>query len=421
MIPDRPSLDWEHFSQNTFFKQTVDAGSDVMVIGLSKAGKTSLLQQFEDRKIITIECSIFKLSSTIQGELLSQLSVICLPRWKKESPRQLDAFISAIEAACEPLISLTIVFHDCEKFFQNSSEEFTEFFIRYTSFVNVLDQSGLQLQTFALSRLDLPLPYVKFQLPYPDDNNLKAHLIRHIQSQQFKNEIKQENTQLIRVAIRCLAFNLLFSSFEALEIVMTKLIRILDCEGDAFPEESQLFLRCEALFYRNPKLIYAQKRKLLELISREDSGPSLSSRSPLGLSPLCCCLLIAIHLCILYKPSMDMAVMGNSKKNSKSMNFQGKSPLNSKPLKFARLWRILNLAQMVMKFSSDNIHLENRRIFHSSEFFGCLDFLDNVGLVECFAKTRFDKSYRLRCDELFIEDIMRVLGLTNDLYMPNRI
>lgn len=398
------------------FSSLLAAGADVLLVGGPSSGKRTMLSACGVTNSFVVNCALFKTVQSVQRDLLFHLTESYFPDQRSSPPRTFAAMIELVEFACDSLPDICVVFRDCEQFFAKATREFHTFFQRHDSFMDALHARGLRVQTVVMSKKDLPLPYLKCRLPYPTTTAVKARLSRFFEDKLSRRDDASVLRPIItRLVGRCAAFGIVFGTFDAFQQVAAKLLHacaldfVNGCEDPLRADSNSIFLRCESLLYRYPRLAFESKRRLLTLMGSEKVSSPVTP--PFGLSPICGCLLLAMHACTRIRPSRDLAVMGEMKSG-----YNGRGGLlNDRPMRSVRLWRVLSMAQLVMKMASEHTGLEFRRLFHSNEFFSCLNFLVEAGLVEAFGRTRFDKGFRLRCEGVVITAVAQSLGFKDEI------
>ena len=447
LLRELRSHNWAHFEDGECFCALLESGADVLLVGHPGAGKRKLIDDIKLDQGITIECAILQSSSGVQQELLRHLHQLVPDAGPKACPRSFEAAIRHYGmdsmAAARPRPPphrkrIPVIFYNADRYFRHNASDFRTFFANYLSFAHTALYSSFALQTVVLSRTDLPLPFPRCLLTYPTDGQLQqftsqraGHLYHTMPGRP-----PQLQPRFSQFVTRCIAFELFFKNFDAMDLVVSKLLKMLKKSykvsgSDAHELSQQLFfVNCVELFTQNPRRIYSPMSELLAIVQTISPNAGLREsveRAQLELQDLhtdsCNDLpviaryaLLAIRLCQLNTAKGDLSLVQSCRKSSKAKGAPvTKSWQLSRPARHARSWRVWNVMEMLFTAAGKDRVLERYRNFHSAEFYLVFDFLERVGLIAINGTSKFERSYSLTCDVELVRRISQELGFHNEL------
>ena len=437
--------DWGYFQDRDFFTNLIATNSDVLIIGSARSGKNKLLRDLGINSGVNINCCVLKVLTAVQHELFFLLQKKLMGVTK----RNVSSFEGLLRLA--PHASVTnkiyVVFRNADVFFLNSPRDFETFFENYRSFVNEMYHNFVDLQTIVLSRTDLDLPFFKIHLPYPSEEKMNSFIFNRMQQTLAENKTKTSNKNIeaqlqinFKDALLCMkGFDIMVKDFDYTEMYHRKLFGVLEMcylenrNGNFEVNDQIIFINARKLFYQNPKAIFYKKSKIFKHASsfsvndtQESKFRAMSSEmdsaalSFISLPFISKCFLIAIFICQSYKASDDEALMGNLKTARTRASSRKVQPIEQVRTKnkYVKLWRVINMTEMIMKHASIGdikCMIENSKVFHTNEFYLCLNLLERLGLVETIAQTKFDKNLRLNCSLMVLELIKNDLGFGDQI------
>lgn len=453
------SKKWKHLKEFKYIKTLINHNQDIFLLGPSKSGKTELIKDLtkkNKKSIIKINCLMFSSMTKIRSKIVHEIYKFAAASEKKELLKnyrtfiQLENYLKNSELSL-PNLNLILIIENAESLYKYSKNaEIKKFFEKNRlHFKNIVSGGDdINVQTIILSTLKIPIinfSFFQFGLYFPDEESIFEHNLEYLEKKLEKDgNLKMKNfldKDILKNEflsdVNC--FNIFIRDFWSFEILIDKLYFIIQMIINQSKVHENLQSLSKLTKYSNLKKLiqkdfsfaFEQNNELINITENLgkkennifektiiDFNPENDLINDLPFLPKV--LLLAFGLATENPKTHDHTIfikINEHKKQKK--NFTRKKNYRKKNLN-VNLSRVIAITEIFLERKKDDIKtLDFSRIYHSTEFFLNIDFLEKIKLIKFINIKNNELYYKYLGNMELIEKLLDSLGQKKSEFLLN--